>query len=203
MLPCEVVASRKVPGGATAVASPVEAAAWRHRLADAVGGDPGATQSIYQALADRVFGYIRAQGIAEAEDVTSEVFLRVFRNLARFEGDEGDFRSWVFTIAQRSVIDARRAAGRRPVVIVLRDGHDPWGGETELEARLPLGGELRAAIADLTPDQRDVLFLRVVADLSLEETARTLGKPVGAVKSLQHRALAAARRSLVDRVAPA
>jgi RNA polymerase sigma factor (sigma-70 family) len=175
---------------------------WTDLLAAAVGGDPAATQVLYRGLAGRVHAYVRAQRVLDPEDVTSEVFLRVFRNLARFEGDSDGFRAWVFTIAHRTVVDARRQASRRPVVIDLRDGVELAGGDVESDAQLPLGAELRAALAALTGDQRDVLFLRVVAELSLEQTARAIGKPLGAVKALQHRALSALRRNLVEPVSP-
>ena len=77
------------------------------------GSEP-AWAAIYARLAPQVLGYLRASGAIEPEDTLSEVFLQVARDLPRFEGDERDFRAWAFTIAHHRLIDARRAAARRP-----------------------------------------------------------------------------------------
>ena len=76
-------------------------------------GDPDSCREIYDALGGRVCGYLRSQGVNDPEDLTSEVFLRVFGQLSRFEGVEAKFRSWVFTIAHRIAIDERRKSSAR------------------------------------------------------------------------------------------
>ena len=83
-------------------------------LAAARTGSPRAHERIFRALAPVVHGYLRLQGATEPEDLTSEVFLAVLRNLGSFDGDEPGFRSWVFTIAHRRLLDERRRAVRRP-----------------------------------------------------------------------------------------
>jgi RNA polymerase sigma-70 factor (ECF subfamily) len=154
---------------------------------------------LYEALAGAVAGYLRTQGVREAEDVTSEVFLAVFARLSGFSGTEARFRSWVFTIAHHKVVDERRRRSRRPDPEPL-DAREPGPGAAapaEDEALGNLGSErVQALLGGLTPDQRDVITLRVLADLSLEQVAATLRKPPGAVKALQRRGLDALRRQL-------
>jgi RNA polymerase sigma-70 factor (ECF subfamily) len=142
-----------------------------------------------------VTGYARAQGVRDPADLTSDVFVAVLTRLADFAGDERSFRSWVFTIAYRRIADQRRASGRAargPAPVAPA----PSAEEVTLER---LGAErVEELLAALTPDQRHVLALRVIADLSLEQVADIVGKPVGAVKALQHRALASLRRTVLD-----
>jgi DNA-directed RNA polymerase specialized sigma24 family protein len=84
-------------------------------LTAARAGADWAWERIYADLAPVVTGYLRGHGAAEPEDLAGETFLHVVRDLPRFEGDERAFRSWVFTIAHRRLIDDRRRRGRRPV----------------------------------------------------------------------------------------
>jgi RNA polymerase sigma-70 factor (ECF subfamily) len=183
------VAVRRPPGTTGDVAfDDVRAAALAH--------EPWACRRLYDDYAGRVLGYLRAQGAPEPEDLTSEVFLRVFDRLPQFTGDEPDFRSWLFTIAHRILIDDARRRRRRPQTTTL--GHEVEShavGDVEHEALANVGAEWAdALLASLPPDQRAVVALRVTADLSLEQVADILGKRVGAVKSLQHRALESLRR---------
>jgi RNA polymerase sigma-70 factor (ECF subfamily) len=143
-----------------------------------------------------VLGYLRAQGAPEPEDLTSEVFLRVFDRLPQFSGDEPNFRSWLFTIAHRILIDDARRRQRRPRTTALGlDVETRPAGDVEHEAMAKVGADWAdELLASLPPDQRAVVSLRVTADLSLEQVAEILGKRVGAVKSLQHRALESLRR---------
>ncbi|MFN2503698.1 MAG: sigma-70 family RNA polymerase sigma factor [Acidimicrobiales bacterium] len=161
---------------------------------------------IYELLAPAVAGYLQAQGAAEAEDLTSEVFLRVFSGCRSFSGSEAQFRAWVFTIAHSRLVDARRMKDRAPDVGVLeeecRDGKGPTTAAAEDEAldRLAVE-EVHQLLDGLTSDQRDVLALRLVSQLSVEEVASVLAKPPGAIKALQRRALATLRRRLTPAAA--
>src|SRR5262245_66598345 len=92
---------------------------FRVNLALAQEGSPRACQWLYESLAGRVAGYLRLHGAREPEDLTSEVFLRVFDHLREFEGTEAGFRAWVFTIAHRLLIDDHRRAERRPRTVEL------------------------------------------------------------------------------------
>lgn len=158
-----------------------------------------AFERVYRALAPAVLAYLRAQGCADPEGTVDEVFLRVFRGIGEFEGTDAQFRSWVFAIAHNLVVDERRMAARRPSLQPLHDRLDPRGGDVEDDALERVGaGRVRQVLDLLAPDQRDVLLLRVVADLPLDEVAAATGRSVGAVKALQHRGLASLRRRLEE-----
>lgn len=168
-------------------------------LAAARTGAEWAWSALYRELSPAVLGYLRAQRAREPEDLTGEVFYQVVRSLGQFEGDEAAFRSWVFVIAHRKLIDDARYRKRRPVepsdTPRLRDGVRAGNVEQEALDRLSTAA-LDSLLAQLTDDQRSVLLLRILADLSTEETARALGKRKGAVEALQHRALARLRKTL-------
>lgn len=160
-------------------------------------GSPEAFTALYERLAGQVAGYLRSRGVPDVEDATSEVFLAVFTGLERFAGDGDRFRAWLFTIAHRRSVDRWRRAGRGPALEPLDDAPPTLVPSAEDDALVALGDDRVRALLDLlSPDQRDVLLLRVVADLSLEQVAGVLGKREGAVKALQHRALERLRRHL-------
>jgi RNA polymerase sigma factor (sigma-70 family) len=171
-------------------------------LRAAQAGDGDALGLLYRDCSPRVLGFLRTQGIADHEDVAAEVFVSMVRNLSSFSGDEDAFRGWVFTIAQRRLIDERRRRGRRPedpfehadLADVLEPGPTVEG---EAMQRLRTSGLLEA-MATLTPDQRAVLYLRAIADLSVPDIARALDKPETAVKALLRRAAAALSRRMAE-----
>ena len=167
-------------------------------LAEAQRGRAGALEEIYTRLAPVVVGYLRMQGSREPEDLTSEVFVGALRSLGTFSGDEAGFRSWLFTIAHRRLLDERRRAARRPAPEPLDDAPEPQAPEdVERDAIRAAGDDrVRALCAALVPDQRAVLLLRLVAGLTVDEVAATLGKTPGAVKALQRRGFAAIVRRL-------
>jgi RNA polymerase sigma-70 factor (ECF subfamily) len=166
-------------------------------LAAAQTGEGWAFQRLFDWLARPVAAYLRGAGLEDPEGTANECFLRVFGGIERFTGSEARFRSWVFAIAHNLVIDERRRRGRRPQQSELLDEGGPIVAGADDDALVSLGDErVRELLADLPPDQRDVLLLRVIADLSIEDTATALGKRPGAVKSLQHRAAASLRRRL-------
>lgn len=160
-------------------------------LAAAQAGAGWAFSHLYRELAGPVTGYLRLQGAADPDDVASETFLSVFRSLGTFAGGEDRFRSWVFTIAHRRLLDERRRRARRPVTVPLGPAiRTPVadGPEDEVSSRL-IGEQLMGLLDDLSDGQRDVLLLRIVGGLTIEETAAALGKRPGAVKQLQRRGL--------------
>ncbi|MEA3020390.1 MAG: hypothetical protein QOI47_1914 [Actinomycetota bacterium] len=166
-------------------------------LAAARLGEAWAFQRLFDWLARPVASYLRGAGVEDPDGIANEVFLRVFGGIERFEGTEGRFRSWVFAIAHNLVIDERRRQGRRPAQSTLTPDAGPAAPGADAAALVTIGDDrVRALLAGLPPDQRDVVLLRVIADFSIEETAAALGKRPGAVKSLQHRAMAALRRRL-------
>ena len=168
-------------------------------LVGARAGADWAWERIYRAFAPAVTGYLRAQNAAEPEDVAGEVFVQVVRDIDRFAGDERAFRAWLFTIVHRRLIDERRRRTRRPQVPVepaTLARVAPAGGDVREEALAGIEGErVRAILAELPPDQRTVLLLRIVGDMTIDEIATAIGKRVGAVKALQRRGLRRAAKA--------
>jgi RNA polymerase sigma factor (sigma-70 family) len=157
--------------------------------------DPRAWELIWNWIAPAVGGYLRVQGAREPDDLASEAFIGVLRNLDSFHGDETAFRSWVFVIAHRRLQDERRRERRKPTPDELRADAPLGGGDAETEAMARLAAaRVEQLCARLGPDQRDVLLLRLVADLTVEQVAAVLGKSEGAVKQLQRRGLEAIRK---------
>jgi RNA polymerase sigma-70 factor, ECF subfamily len=138
----------------------------------------------YKALAPHVLAYLRAQRVGDPEDLLGEVFLQVARDMHRFSGDAAALRRWVFAIAHNRVLDARRRAARRPLLHDAEVPELPSGPPPE-----PVDPDLIEALSSLTPEQREVILLRFIADLSLEDVAKLTKRKVGAVKALQHRGL--------------
>lgn len=164
-------------------------------LEAAQAGAEWAWSRLYDDIARPVLGYVRTRGAREPEDLVGEVFVQVARNLGTFRGDYPAFRSWVFTVAHHRVVDERRYRTRRPV----DPGEIPEGAlgvgnaESEALARLTTD-EIIGLLATLTPEQRDVLLLRVVGDLTVDEVAGIVGRRPGAVKALQRRGLEKLRK---------
>lgn len=162
-------------------------------------GAEWAWADIYRDLSPTVLRYLRAHGATDPEDLMGEVFVSVVRRLAEFDGCEEQFRAWIFTIARNRLLDQWRSDARRPVDYVapelLPEGAQSEDAETVAMRRMA-HERVCATLARLTPDQRDVLFLRVIACLPIDEVARMLGKQPGAVKSLQRRGLDAIRREI-------
>lgn len=171
-------------------------------LAAAQQGAGWACTRLYETLAPAVHGFLRVQGARDPSDLTSEVFLAVLSRCGSFSGTEAQFRSWVFTIAHHRLIDDRRAAGRTPPLEPLdgaRTGGALLSAAAEEVAMQRLGRERVAELlAALTDDQRAVLTLRVIADMTVDDVASALDKPPGAVKALQRRGLEALRRKLAS-----
>lgn len=172
-------------------------------LAAARAGHDGGFAALYEALVRPVAGYLRTRGVPEVEDATSEVFLDVFRGLARFSGDEPAFRAWVFTIAHRRAVDAHRRSARGPSTVPLDETpvrRTPDRGVARSAEDVALDGlaleRVHDVLAGLTDGQRDVLLLRVVGDLTVDQVADVLGLSPGAVKALQRRGLDALGRRL-------
>jgi RNA polymerase sigma factor (sigma-70 family) len=167
-------------------------------LEHAKEGDEGAWAQIFGELAPLVLGYLRSNRAPEPEDILGEVFLQVARDVKGFEGDERRFRAWVFTIAHHRLIDSRRYSGRRPVEPVAEPPEPPGAADDAAEEALARIGadEVRRVLEALTAEQRAVLLLRVLGELTVEEVAGAIDKQPGAVKALQRRGLASVRREL-------
>jgi RNA polymerase sigma factor (sigma-70 family) len=155
-------------------------------------GAPWALERLYREFHPPVLAFLRARAPADAEDLASEVFIAVAEGLVRFEGDEEGFRSWLFTITYRQVGQLRRRMGRRrtepfPVEEV---GERVPPGDAERDAMVAISTqEALELISTLPPAQGEVLLLRVVADLAVDDVAKIVGKRPTAVRALQHRAV--------------
>jgi RNA polymerase sigma-70 factor (ECF subfamily) len=140
-----------------------------------------------------VFGYVLARvgEQAAAEDLLQDVYLAALQAVGRFRGKtEGEFIGWLLKIAHAKVMDRFRSQYRHPELrtsdVAPTEAKDPLD---EVDQRLRLE-EISDALARLTEDQRNVVLNRLVLGLDLEETSKVLGKNVGSIKALQHRALA-------------
>lgn len=121
----------------------------------------------YEAWAPAVAGYFRAHRIRDAEDLTGDVFVNVATGISKFRGDDDAFRRWVFTIAHHRLIDEYRRVGRSAETTMAEVPEVP-------ALQTPLVDEgLIAALATLTDEQRQVVTLRFLADLSLRDVAST------------------------------
>lgn len=173
-------------------------------LAAAQQGAPWASTTLWVEYAPAVMAFVRARGSAEPDDLTSEVFLAVFDTLPSFTGGEPEFRSYVFSIAYRRLVDELRRRSRRGT-------HDEWiadndprstpSAETEALDRMADSAALKL-LDDLPADQRSVMVLRIVADLTIEQIAEVVGKREGAVKALQRRALENLRKKIAPTRTP-
>jgi RNA polymerase sigma-70 factor (ECF subfamily) len=161
-------------------------------LREARAGSAAALGALYRRLYPPVLAYLRARDPAEAEDLASEVFLDVAEGLHRFSGDESGFRGWVFTIARRRSIDAVRRRARRATDPVPAETLTtiPDAADTAAEGIAGLETDAALELVRRLPDkQAEVIMLRVVAGLSVAETATALRTRAGTVRVLQHRAL--------------
>lgn len=165
-------------------------------------GDEVAIARLYRGLQPRLLRVLRYEVGDAADDVASQTWLEVFGALSRFDGDEGGFRAFVFTIARRRVADHRRASRRRPSTPVEPATLAERVDGVDVEADVLDGVAAEAAVAHITailgPEQAEVVLLRVVAGLPVEEVARMLGRQPGTVRVQQHRALRRLAAALDD-----
>lgn len=162
-------------------------------------GAEWAWSAIYGEIAGPVTGFFRSRGVAEPESATGDVFFELSRNLHTFEGTEESFRTLVFTIAyQRLQVEGRHPT--RSTRSVLADRVlDRLQSDIEVvidDTDRAIPADVKKAFEQLQPEQRDVLSLRVVAGLTIEQTARVIGITLDTVKSAQRTGLAAIRKTL-------
>ena len=165
-------------------------------LARASTGDEAGFLELWRALQPRLLRFLRVLGCDDPDDVASETWLQVVRDLHKFSGGEEDFRRWLFTIGRHRVIDAARARSRRPAVPMI-SGLDILADHQMVEDQVLDGMSVQGAVAllaRLSPDQAEAVALRVIAGLETPDVARILGKSAGAVRVALHRGL----RTLAD-----
>ncbi|AJC56403.1 MULTISPECIES: RNA polymerase sigma factor [Streptomyces] len=165
-------------------------------------GDETAFRLVYRAIHPRLLGYVRTLvGEADAEDVASEAWLQITRDLVRFSGDADRFRGWTARIARNRALDHIRMRGRRPAIggdeTELTD--TPAASDTAGEALEALGtGHTFRLIGRLPQDQAEAVTLRVVVGLDAKSAAQVLGKRPGAVRTAAHRGLKKLAELLTD-----
>lgn len=159
-------------------------------------GEEWAWSALYAEFAPALLGYLRARRAEHPEDVLGEVMLQIVRDLPSFDGGRSEFRAWAFTIAHHRLLDERRRSARRPAEPMSAAELERLGplGDTEEDALRALSAErVGRLLARLSPDQQNVILLRVLGELTTEQVAEVIGKTPGAVKALQHRGLQAIR----------
>jgi len=176
---------------------PNAASSDRELIERARNGDHAAFAQIYDRYAKPLYRYIyfRVGDADLAEDLQSEVFLRAFESLDRYEDRGWPFSAWLYRIARDRTIDMLRRRRFRQTVPLESWSGACEGPDREVAARLDCE-ELRRHLCNLTDDQRQVIYLRFMADLSVHEVALRLGRSEGAVKALQHRGLQSLARRL-------
>ncbi|MEX0173790.1 RNA polymerase sigma factor [Streptomyces sp. LMG1-1-1.1] len=165
-------------------------------------GDEEAFAQAYRIVNPGLLGYLRGMVGEDAEDVASEAWLEIARDLGRFRGDSAGFRGWTATIARHRALDHLRRVRSRPRPTgIEQDVLDlPTPGDTAGEALDALSTERALAlIAGLPRDQAEAVLLRVVVGLDGPTSARVLGKRPGAVRSAAHRGLKRLERQLRER----
>lgn len=166
----------------------------------AIDGEGWAFNELYKRYAPRVKAFAASRRVEDPEGVTNDVMLRVFQKIGSFAGDDAGFESWVFTIARNRIIDVHRASTRR-VEIVDRDwnDHDEELDVSAEEVALDAIGldETLLLLDLLTAEQREVIALRMIADLSLDQVATIVERPITAVKALQRRGLARLQKEIL------
>jgi RNA polymerase sigma-70 factor (ECF subfamily) len=167
-------------------------------VAAAANGDADALGTVYAVLSPKVLGYLRARGADDPEGLTNEVFLHVLRRLGGLVGGAIGLRTFVFSVAHARLVDDARRRARRPSESTYRpdlDGRLAHSAEHVVLRGLD-GARLTDLLDRLSEDQRAVITLRILGDLSVEQTAQVLQKTCGAVKQLQRRGLLTLRTSL-------
>lgn len=180
----------------------MEAVEFESVLAGAKEGAQWAWSKLYHWLSADLRGYLRARGARDPDGALGDVFVQLARNVPTFEGDAKGFRSWAFVVAHNRVIDharkQQRDLGLPTDPLSMPPLPDPASVEVEVLESLSTA-EIRAWLEEnLTPDQLDVVLLRVFGGFSAIEVADALGKKPGAIRVSHHRALAALRKAFAN-----
>ncbi|TDB77449.1 RNA polymerase sigma factor [Micromonospora sp. KC723] len=159
-------------------------------VAAAQAGDEGAFRYLYRSLQPGLLRYLTVLVGPDAEDVASETWLQISRDLPRFTG--GEFRAWTVTIARNRAMDHLRRQRRRPTVPVPVQALSEMAGDLDTAERAgeTIGTEAALAlIATLPPREAEAVLLRAVVGLDAETAGRVLGRRAGAVRTAAHRGL--------------
>jgi RNA polymerase sigma-70 factor (ECF subfamily) len=169
----------------------------------APAGEEWAITLLYRELHPRLARYLRVRAAHVADDLEAEVWLAIAEQLHRFEGDATAFRAWAFSIARRRLADHRRQTARRrtdtaPLEVI--DRASPAADPERIVLDELAGDEAAAFVVRTLPaDQAEVVLLRVVAGLEVEQVATLLGKRPGTIRVMQHRGLRRLERVLAGK----
>jgi RNA polymerase sigma-70 factor (ECF subfamily) len=182
-----------VSPGSSVYASAGAAADVAWLVAAAQGGDEWAFRQLYRTLHPGLLLYLRGLVGDEAEDVASEAWAQIARDLGSFSGDGPAFRAWSATISRHRALDHLRRLRRRPLTAasgdeVLMSRVAPDDTEAAAIESASTGAAIDL-IASLPPDQAEAVLLRVVVGLDVRTAAAILGKRPGAVRTAAHRGL--------------
>ncbi|WP_394769758.1 RNA polymerase sigma factor [Lacisediminihabitans sp.] len=157
---------------------------------------------VYQRLSPSVHGYLVARGVDDPEAVTHDVFLALYPRLATVSGGVKGLKRLIFSIAHARSVDHHRQRARSPMITEYLPELDSRFTASAEDHALSTGLDTGALelLGHLGDDQREVLVLRIVADLSLEQTATIMDKTPGAIKQLQRRALGNLKQGLATKV---
>ncbi|MFD8218151.1 RNA polymerase sigma factor [Streptomyces sp. NPDC059697] len=161
-------------------------------VARAQQGDEAAFAMAYRIVQPGLLGYVRGIVGDDAEDVASDAWLEIARDLGRFKGDGAGFRGWTATIARHRALDHLRRQKVRPRATGLENDilELPGTHSTHDQALESLSTERALElVAGLPRDQAEAVLLRVVVGLDGPDAARVLGKRQGAVRTAAHRGL--------------
>jgi len=165
-------------------------------VARAVQRDPDAFAGLYDRNLEAIYRYLlfRVRNPADAEDLTEQVFLRAWQSIGSYKPTGRPFSAWLYSIARNLAIDFFRAA--RPETALPENALAPAGfaePEVVLDQALAVD-RFHTALGRLTDDQQQVIVLRLIEGLSYDEVANTMNKSAGAIRVIQHRALARLRQ---------
>jgi RNA polymerase sigma-70 factor, ECF subfamily len=171
-----------------------------HALAGATRGDQAAVAVLYRALNPSLLRFLRHHAGSSAEDLASEVWLGLAPQLAGFDGAIRELRALMFSSAHRRVVDQYRRNGCSPDAVPFDDAFDRpdgagTGTETTAVANLSAQEAVAALARSLPEDQCEIVLLRVLGDLDVDQVAEIVGKTNGAVRIAQHRALQRLQRT--------
>lgn len=163
--------------------------------------DPGALAELYDRHFDGIYRYLhtRVRHEADAEDLTEQVFLKMVDAIPRYRPQGVAFSSWLYRIAHNLLVDRYRRSGREAVELSsqLPDGR-PYADPATMAQNSEDRQRLMAALRRLTPEQQQVITMRFIDSLDVEEVARLTHRRPGAIHSMQHRALASLYRFLTE-----
>jgi RNA polymerase sigma-70 factor, ECF subfamily len=194
-----------VSSDATEKPGPRESTAQVRALVErAQRGDRAALEELYLIHFDRIYSYLHMTvgNRHDAEDLTTQTFLKMLESIGRFRWQSAPFSAWLFRIAHNLSMDHFRARRRwqpEEEVPEPRDSEEP---SAELEAMQSIGRQSMLELIDkLSSEQQQVLTLKFVFNFPNGDVAKILDKSEGAIKSLQHRALASLQKQIQDRPA--